>query len=486
MNHDASPAEVAAPGVTGWPLRLRRAGVFLLESTIVLYLLSLAILLVTGGSALGPLSIRRPAKPVLALLLLVPLRLTLDDPSWILRHLRRALPGALRQYLALRRIRWPPAMVDVLFALGVSQVVTLGVAFVANVLFSASRPRTLALPFRRAKLAEIFAAWDSGWYFDIAARGYYFAADGQSSVAFFPLYPLLMRTVGTVLGGGDRALWMSGVIVSCTSFAFALFALHRFAERTLGNREAARRTVLYVSLFPFSIFFTRVYAEALLLLTTVLAVSNASRGGWPRAGAWGALATLARPNGILIAIPLILIALQQPRGLVQVVTRLAWLLPVPLALAGYSAFVYHLSGDPLAWLAAQVHWGYSLGHAPWQQLLKMISRLLRYGLYDYFFVSRMAPYRLFHGVTALVFLALTPAVFKHLGPAMGLYVLVSLLVPLSSNALEGVGRYSAVLFPVFMLVGSVRSHRVHEFVLVASALVLALFLGLFVTLHPIY
>jgi hypothetical protein len=166
--------------------------------------------------------------------------------------------------------------------------------------------------------------------------------------------------------------------------------------------------------------------------------------------------------------------------------RLAALLMIPAALVGFCAYVYTLSGDPLGWLSAQVHWGYSLGHPPWQQLLKLIDRFLKYGFYDYFFVSSMAPFRLFHGVAALIFLAVTPAVFKCLGGAMGAYVLISLLVPLSGNALEGVGRYSAVLFPAFMVVGRIKSSRVHEAILILTSLFLALFVCLFSTGRPIY
>ncbi|MDP2707592.1 MAG: hypothetical protein Q8O70_08840, partial [Burkholderiales bacterium] len=204
------------------------------------------------------------------------------------------------------------------------------------------------------------------------------------------------------------------------------------------------------------------------------------------AGMWGALATLARPNGILIGLPLALLALGGRPAARVLANRFTALLLIPVALAGYCAYVYALSGDPLAWLSAQAHWGYSLGHPPWQQLLKMIGRVTKYGLYDYFFVSAMAPYRLFHGVAALMFLALTPAIFKRLGVAMGAYVLASLLVPLSGNALEGVGRYSAVLFPAFMLVGSFKSPRLHETILIVAALFLALFVCLFSTGRPIY
>ena len=63
---------------------------------------------------------------------------------------------------------------------------------------------------------------------------------------------------------------------------------------------------------------------------------------------------------------------------------------------------------------------------------------------------------------------------------------VSLYVPLTGNALEGIGRYAATLFPVFMLLGTIRSRRVHEAILIGSALVLSLLAGLFAGFYPIY
>ena len=83
--------------------------------------------------------------------------------------------------------------------------------------------------------------------------------------------------------------------------------------------------------------------------------------------------------------------------------------------------------------------------------------------------------------------ALAPAIFARLGPALGAYVAVSLYVPLTGNALEGIGRYAATLFPVFMLLGSDPPHeRVHEALLIGGALVLSLLASLFVTFHPMY
>ena len=455
----------------------------LLEAVIGIYAAVLALILTTGGIDLGFLTLTGAAKPILVLLLLVPLRITLGG-----RY--RLLPNSLvpleRWVLPIRR-RWDAshAAVDVASAL-IPVAATFFIAFLAELFFAPYRTRSFAMPFKREKLAQIFAGWDSGWYFDIARRGYYFDPEGQSSIAFFPLYPLLMRAVAWPFGGTDKAVWAAGIFIACAAFAAALLVIHRFTMQMFGDREVARRAVLYLAIFPFALFLTRVYAESLFLLTSVLAVKRAHEGRWWGAGLWGALATLSRPNGILIGLPVALFALRGSPAPTVLASRLGALLLIPLALAGYCAYVYSLSGDPLAWLSAQNHWGYSLGHPPWEQLLKIIGRIVKYGVYDYFFVSKMAPFRLFHGGVALMCLALTPAIFKRLGSAMGTYVLVSLLIPLSGNALEGVGRYSAVLFPVFMLLGSFKSSRLHEAIVITFSLLLALFVSLFATGRPIY
>ena len=460
---------------------------FVLDLLITTYALGLVVVFVTGGVDLGVLSLNQAEKPILTLVILIPVRLALGKRSWLLEIALRPVRSRVPVWTMARdRVHVSPAVADVAFALVATRAATFSIAFIANLLFAPHSVRPFAIPFERAKFAEIFAAWDSGWYFDIASRGYYFNADGQSSIAFFPLYPMLMRAVAWPFGGTDKAIWVAGIVVSSAAFALALLAVHRFTQQMFGDREVARRAVLYLALFPFSLFFTRVYAESVFLLTSVLAVSRAYDGRWWRAGVWGALATLARPNGILIGLPLALLALGGRPAARVLASRFTALLLIPIALAGYCAYVYTLSGDPLGWLSAQAHWGYSLGHPPWQQLLKMIGRIVKYGFYDYFFVSNMAPFRLFHGVAALIFLTLTPAIFKRLGVAMGAYVLATLLVSLSGNALEGVGRYSAVLFPAFMLMGSFKSPRLHEAILIVASLFLALFVSLFGTGRPIY
>jgi len=59
--------------------------------------------------------------------------------------------------------------------------------------------------------------------------------------------------------------------------------------------------------------------------------------------------------------------------------------------------------------------------------------LVRDGFEAFLTSTEVAPYQLVHGVVGVLGLALTPLVFQRLGPAMGGYVLVSLLVPLSGS-----------------------------------------------------
>ena len=465
----------------------RRVLARLLDLLILIYGVTLLFVLVTGGLAIGPISAYRMAKPLLVLLLLVPARLALSEGSWFGRGVGIARRHLSSTFAALgARGGAMKGLGDVVFALLVTRLPAFAVAFVANMLIPPKGLGSDRLPFLHGKLADIFVAWDSGWYFDIARHGYDFNPERESNVAFFPLYPLLMRAIAWPFGGSDRAIWVAGIVVSVMAFAAALLVLHRVTERLLGSREVARRTVLLISVFPFSFFFTVVYTEALFLLLTLLAVAAAYDSRWWRAGAWGGLAALTRPNGILILVPLAGLALASPGDLHARVRRLLPLGLIPAALAAFGAFLYHLSGDPLAWLHAQNAWGNSLGHRPWNQLLRLLSALEQYGLYDYFFTSSRASFDLIHGLVGLVFLMLTPFVFARLGGPLGAYVLISLLVPLSSQSLEGIGRYAAVLFPAFMYLGSIKSSRAYEALLIVSALFFALFLSLFVLHHQIY
>lgn len=470
--------EALATVRSAWAVR----AALVLEIVIAVYSVALGAILLGGGFTLGWLSVTNAAKPILVLILAIPARLAIEWPSPLTAVI---VSVDVKRWLTAALTRVPASVRDVAVAMLITRPAAFAAAFMVNILFPPRAYRGFTLPFDHAKWFEIFAAWDSGWYFEIAKNGYRYNPDGQSTIAFFPLYPMAMRAVAFLFGGSDRALWISGLLISWVAFICALIVLHRFTTRLFGDREAGRRAVLYLAVFPFSFFFSRVYTESLFLLVSIVAVVSAYDGRWWRAGAFAALAALTRPNGVLVVIPLFCLIWQGRPAWRELIRRGAAVSLAAVGFAAYCAFTYSLAGNPLAWLDAQRYWHYSVGDAPWRQLLKLIGGVVKHGPYDFFFTSKLAPYQFFHGAVALIFLGLTPAVFRHLGVPLGLYVLVSLLVPLSGSDLQGLGRYASVLFPVFMVAG-VLSGRFHEAILVVCTLFLTLFVALFVLLHPIF
>src|SRR5215210_3271760 len=147
------------------------------------------------------------------------------------------------------------------------------------------------------------ARWDSVWYLRITDNGY---GESTTRVAFFPLYPLLVRGVGTGFGGSRGALLVAAYAVSLAAFLAALMLLHRLAELELGRR-LARSTLVLLALFPAAVYFGAPYSESLFLLLAVGMFYAARTGHWAWAGACAGLASATRSAGLLLAIPFALI-----------------------------------------------------------------------------------------------------------------------------------------------------------------------------------
>src|SRR5215216_2115534 len=59
------------------------------------------------------------------------------------------------------------------------------------------------------------ARWDAVWYLRIADSGY---GDSAPRAAFFPLYPLLVRSVAAPIGGSEAAHLIASYAISLAAF----------------------------------------------------------------------------------------------------------------------------------------------------------------------------------------------------------------------------------------------------------------------------
>jgi hypothetical protein len=337
---------------------------------------------------------------------------------------------------------------------------------------------------------DAFARHDSGWYFDIARKGYDASAavaGGRANIAFAPVYPLLMRYVGRLFGRSPGDLYLGGIVVSWVSFVLAMVVLYRLAALDLPRRRA-ERAVLLTAIFPFSFFFGAVYTESTFLLFTLLSFYGFRTQRWALGGLAGAVATATRVTGIMMWPALAWIAWRsaKPTGRDRALAAAA-LVVASLGFVGYCAYIYDLTGQPLLWATALTRWGsgYHPGGAPWTAPVALVQRLLTHP-YAFLASEPMALYDTLYGVTALLFAAAIPFVWRRLGAAYGLFMLLNLYLPLSSGAFEGLGRYCSVLFPAFIWLASIRSRVVYTSLVVVFALFYTLGLALFSTVRPLF
>jgi hypothetical protein len=206
----------------------------------------------------------------------------------------------------------------------------------------------------RAHALGPLEAWDGRWYRMVAASGYLLVPGRQSDPAFFPLFPVVLRG-GHALGLGYAT---TGLVVANLGLLGALAAFHRLSRELLGEALAHRATT-YLAVFPFGYVFSMVYPESIVVALIALAALAALRGRWLWAAVCAALAALARPEGLFLALPLLVIAWQQRRDLTPLGRGLALgAAAAPLAaLASFSLYLGHVVGDWRAWSEAQRAWG---------------------------------------------------------------------------------------------------------------------------------
>jgi mannosyltransferase PIG-V len=199
-------------------------------------------------------------------------------------------------------------------------------------------------------------AWDGVWYQRIAEHGYLLLPGQQSDPAFFPLYPLLLKSADAL----GISIGAAGVILSNIFFLAALLAFDSLGNE-LFSSQLARRATLLLAVFPTSYVCSMVYPESLVLLAFALAGLFAVRGRWLACGGAAAVAALARPEGLLLAFPIAACVFARRRELspTERGRGLAAVLAAPAAAISFPLYLGWALHAPLAWTSAQHAWGRS-------------------------------------------------------------------------------------------------------------------------------
>jgi len=330
--------------------------------------------------------------------------------------------------------------------------------------------------------------WDARHYINLIEQGYAsYQEDGQHLfLVFYPLYVWAARLVRFIIPNTLAA----GLTVSIASYAWGCCWVYRIAAEHWG-RQAARDSLVFLSLFPFSFFFGTVMTEGLFLLTTAAACYFALKRKWLWYGIWGGLAALTRMTGILVIVPAVIELFRDLRPLekpvaqsirkagIRFLRKLPLLLMPLLGALGYLALNVSVDGKPFAFLEHQEHW---------YQGSMWISQVVQY-LWDYWRENTTSangyaiwlPELLLFAVT---FILLVLAMRRqHIPLSLMAYASCYFVANYSLSWLLSAGRYLSCCFPLFIFAADLTRTRpnLRQFISSAEAVLLGVYFYAYLT-----
>ncbi len=278
-------------------------------------------------------------------------------------------------------------------------------------------------------LLGIWERFDTLWFLRIAEHGY----DRPMAVIFYPLYPGAIRLVSGLMPALAAAL-----LVSTVAAFFLFWGLLRLAGEL--SEAGKLRTLLLVSVWPTSFVLFAGYADSLTIALVVWAVIFGRKAQWEAATACGLLAGAARPSGVLVLIPLVVMAVRsrQVRSLVVALT--------PLGLLSYWGWL-RWSGRPSVVEAYRLYQGMTMV-PPWRGLEEALRLIVTE--HDALLAIKLGL------VVMVAVVSLRRDVRTHVrieDKAFALAVVLQMLM-YTGRPLLGTARYVLIVYPAFLVFGA--------------------------------
>lgn len=264
-------------------------------------------------------------------------------------------------------LRLPPALrpyVPPLVLYGVTKLV--GLTVFAVLLESSGAYREKQPRFGGgAHWWDVLGSWDGWWYLQVAEKGYdpgplqpldpggVFTVK-QDSVAFFPLYPALIKMVSEVTGLG---LYGSGILVSVIASFFAAAGIYAVISLLAGVRAGTVAAGLW-AVVPGAGVEWAVYSESVFVALAAWCCYCVMKRRWEVAGLLAFVAGLNRPTsaaliGAVGLAALVVLARRNSRREHGVAGPVFAMAVAPLGLLGYVAWASYRMGDLTAYFTLQ-------------------------------------------------------------------------------------------------------------------------------------
>jgi hypothetical protein len=215
---------------------------------------------------------------------------------------------------------------------------------------------------RHHSVASELGRWDGHWYGAVVEYGYAtHVVHIQSTLGFFPLYPMVVWPVAHVLAWLTShsfawAITYAGAGVSMLGGLVATVLVQKLASGWWGE-ASGRRAALLFCLFPGSVIFSMVYAEGILIPLAIATILALERRRWLLAGILAGLATATEPEALVLVLVCVVSAARElrRRGWSDPGARRSLFAPAlsVLGAGAFATFLWVWAGSPFASLIAQ-------------------------------------------------------------------------------------------------------------------------------------
>jgi Dolichyl-phosphate-mannose-protein mannosyltransferase len=276
-------------------------------------------------------------------------------------------------------------------------------------------------PARGSRFTQLATRWDGAFYLDIARNGYGPVDIPFPKWPFFPAFPGLIRTLSEVADPKIAIFVLDQVV-----FLVALAGVYRIASRH-GGPTVASLSVWALAVFPASFVFSMTYPSTIFLAASVWGFVLVEDHHDLAAGVLAAGVALVRPNGLVVALALVIAVRSWRRALLVAG-------PAVVAVIAWCIYCADRTGDALVFLTSKSRWheitfvGLFEGHVKWSVLPHVVL-----------------------AVGALIVLVLQR---KRL-PVAWLVFGALYLIPSLQLGMVGAGRYANECFPPFVAAGQI-------------------------------
>lgn len=346
-------------------------------------------------------------------------------------------------------------------------------------------------PERFLDFLNHYNIWDAPHYLEIAKSGYIPNSNTGDylTLVFFPLYPCLIRIFSLVF----RNYIISALFVSFVSFGIGAVLMYKLCLLDY-DKDIARRSLLFLSISPFSFFFGAIMTESLFFMLMVWVFLAIRKHNYLLAGILGIFASLTRSVGVLLIIPAFIewlthekpisfIKAKQGKELLKCILKF---LPAIIMVIGtliYLYINYKTTGDALVFLKYQKE--------NWYQGIQFFPKTLKNVLWSYLFSPTDWSTLISIFIPGFISVIIASVIILLSSRRIRLMYLVFMLVYFAYNAGAtwpvSLSRYLMCMFPAYFTLSEIT--KTHKYLktplIIVMVLVFSLYLCGYITYHQI-